>query len=204
MRTETVAISGLHEWPGNPRRHDLETIKDSLMLHGQFRPIVVQASSMRIVAGHGTTQAARQLGWTELQAVILDVDDDEAARILLVDNRANDGGGYEPESLAAMLGRLSARSGGLMGTGYDDESYRTLLRQLEEDATYGNVVHGRTPGERRDDYVENGRSNLVLPYDAADHEQVLGALGQLRRKFDMDSNADVVRMLVEARADHHS
>lgn len=58
---------------------------------------------------------------------LIDVDDDEAARIVLVDNRASDKGSYDLEGLAGLLGDLSD----LDGTGYSDADLTRLLNGLE-------------------------------------------------------------------------
>lgn len=105
LRRRVVPIASLKPWPGNPRTHDLPTIQASLRAFGQYRPIVVQSSSRRIIAGHGTLEAARLEGWTGIAADLIDVGD-EAAKMLAVDNRANDLAGYDSGLLAAFLRSL--------------------------------------------------------------------------------------------------
>jgi len=127
---ELVPIDSIEPWPGNPRTHDLEAIQESLRLHGQYRPVYAQRSTRRLVMGHGTWEAATAEGWTELAVTFLDVDDDEAGRILLVDNRTSDLAGYDDGALAAMLQALAGTPAGLTGTGYDDGSLAELLGTL--------------------------------------------------------------------------
>jgi ParB-like chromosome segregation protein Spo0J len=124
-RRRTMAIEDLTPYPGNARVHDLEAIKASLDYHGQYRPIVVQESSRRILAGNGTWQAARELDWKQIRVELIDVDDDQAQRIVLVDNRANDLAGYDDELLAGLLAPLD----GLDGTGYTDEDLAQLIAE---------------------------------------------------------------------------
>jgi hypothetical protein len=45
FETELVDPSQLRPYPGNPRRGDLEAIKDSLRRHGQYRPIRKSAAA---------------------------------------------------------------------------------------------------------------------------------------------------------------
>ena len=122
-----VPIDSIQPWPGNPRLHDTAVIQDSLRTHGQFRPVYVQLSSRRIVMGHGTVEGAQALGWTEVAVSFLDIDDDEAERILLVDNRSQDRAGYDDEALAAMVANLAGSDRGLIGTGYDAADLAALL-----------------------------------------------------------------------------
>ena len=46
IETADVLIADLSPWPGNPRTHNLDLIKESLAAHGQFRAVVVRKSDM--------------------------------------------------------------------------------------------------------------------------------------------------------------
>lgn len=155
---ERVPIGSIESWPGNPRTHDLERIRASLREHGQFRPVYVQRSTRRIVMGHGTVEAAAAEGWTHVAASFLDVDDDEAQRILLVDNRTQDTAGYDDDALAVMLANLQGTEFGLLGTGYDAADLVDLLGREEPEP------HDYEPPDRvyrpRDD-----RPPLTMPGD---------------------------------------
>src|SRR5829696_4773515 len=111
-----VLLGEVHPRPRNPRRGNVAAIKQSLELNGQYRPIVVNRRSMEVLAGNHTVLAARELGWEEIAATLVDVDEERARRILLVDNRTNDLAGYDTAELVALLQELD----GLEGTGYDD------------------------------------------------------------------------------------
>ena len=63
----TLSLSALEPYPGNPRQHNLAAIRESLEEHGQYRPLVIQASSGRILAGNGTFEAAHELGWKKIR-----------------------------------------------------------------------------------------------------------------------------------------
>ena len=122
----TVPISGLTPYGNNPRRGNLQVIVDSLQRHGQYRPIVVRARTNEVLAGNHTLAAAQELGWTEIAATFVDVSDDEAARIVLVDNRATDLGSYDHALLLDLLGELASSDGALLGTGYTDDDLDAL------------------------------------------------------------------------------
>jgi ParB-like chromosome segregation protein Spo0J len=119
---EEVPLKSLKAWPKNPRTHDLDSLKASLEANGQFRPILIQKSSGRIIAGHGTWQAAKALGWTDVTVQRLDVDDEAAKRILVADNRTSDHAGYNEGGLLKILESLPS----LTGTGFSDESLADL------------------------------------------------------------------------------
>jgi len=68
MNIESIDINEIHADPANVRRHperNLASIKASLARFGQQRPIVVDGNGV-VRAGNGTLEAARQLGWTEI------------------------------------------------------------------------------------------------------------------------------------------
>lgn len=186
---ELVPIDSIQPWPGNPRTHDIPTIADSLARHGQFRPVAAQARSRLIIYGHGTVEAAQSLGWTEIQCVFLDVDDDEAERILLLDNRANDLGGYD---YAALLRQLRALDD-LAGTGYTDDDLAKIEQQVageSPDALLRSLDDA--PGTQAAADVRN----IILPYDTAVYDQMVEALGKLRFELDLETNAETVKVLV--------
>ncbi len=124
-----VPVEGLAPYHRNPRTHADALLRESLARHSQYRPIVVNRGTRtgrpdEILAGNGTYAAAVALGWQQIAATYIDVDDDEAARIVLVDNRANDLAGYDDTVLAELLGQLD---GDLGGTGYDPADLEALL-----------------------------------------------------------------------------
>ena len=123
-----VPVDSLTPYERNPRRGDLKGIKESLRRHGQYRPIVVNRGSLtgrpdEVLAGNHTLEAARSLGWSEVAATFVDVDDDTAKRIVLVDNRSNDVAGYDDAVLIDLLQSLPD----FEGTGYDLAALDELL-----------------------------------------------------------------------------
>jgi ParB-like chromosome segregation protein Spo0J len=127
---ERVAIDSLVPHPRNPRQGDVGAISESLRIHGQYRPIVVQTSTRYILAGNHTWKAAKALHWPEVNAVFHDCTDDEAYRILLVDNRSGDLADYDSPSLAELLQELAATPLQLEGTGYDGDALDELLKDI--------------------------------------------------------------------------
>lgn len=125
-----VPITGLTHYGRNPRRGDVAMIERSLRMHGQFRAIVVRAGTNEILAGNHTVMAARALGWQEIAATFMDVDDDQAARIVLVDNASADAAGYDTAVLQELLAELALTAHGLEGTGFDADGLAALQAEL--------------------------------------------------------------------------
>ncbi len=135
LDSSIVRIDSLRPYPRNPRRGDVEAIKESLEQHGQYRPIIVSRRTSEVLAGNHTFLAAKALGWKEILVTLLDVDDEQARRIVLVDNRTNDLAGYDEAELLELLEGVDD----LEGTGYDQDALDDLLEEvrgplpLEED-----------------------------------------------------------------------
>lgn len=127
-----VPIEEIAHYPGNARTHDEALLRDSLERNGQYRPVVINRGTLtgrpnEVLAGNGTTGAARDLGWTHVAATFVDVDDEQARRIVLIDNRANDVAGYDLDALADLL---KAAQPDLSGTGYDQNFFDGLIASL--------------------------------------------------------------------------
>jgi ParB-like chromosome segregation protein Spo0J len=75
----------------NARKHErrsIDTIKTSLATYGQQKPIVALTDGT-IIAGNGTLEAARELGWERIAVVTFDNEDEARARAFaLMDNRS--------------------------------------------------------------------------------------------------------------------
>jgi DNA modification methylase len=126
---EQVPIGDLQPHPRNPRRGDVGAIQASIGHHGFYGTVVAQRSTGRILAGNHRWLAAKAAGLTEVPVAWVDVDDEQAERILLVDNRANDLASYDDEALLELLRELQATDDGLAGTGFDDAAMDALLAE---------------------------------------------------------------------------
>lgn len=86
-----VPIQALNFDPKNTRKHDernLTAIKASLTKFGQRLPVVVQKNGMIVRAGNGRLEAMKEMGWSEVAALIVDEDDVNAVAFSIADNRS--------------------------------------------------------------------------------------------------------------------
>lgn len=127
--TKRVPLKALVPYPANPRQGNIEAIVESLRAHGQYRALVVNKSTGQVLAGNHTLAALRKIGATEALVHYVDVDETEAAQIVLVDNRANDLAAYDDAALLELLQALPD----LSGTGYGDDDLADLLKMLAPD-----------------------------------------------------------------------
>jgi len=122
-----ISIDEIHTHPSNVRQGDVGAICESLKAHGQYRSIVYQQSTKRILAGNHTWKAAKALGWTHIAATPVICDDQQALRILLADNKANDLASYDEPELIELLKQLADTDEGLLGTLFDEDELDSLI-----------------------------------------------------------------------------
>jgi len=122
-----INIDEIHTHPSNVRQGDVGAICESLKAHGQYRAIVFQKSTGRILAGNHTWKAAKALGWTQIAATPVICDDQQALRILLADNKANDLATYDEPELVELLKQLADTDEGLLGTLFDEDELDSLI-----------------------------------------------------------------------------
>lgn len=114
--------------PSNPRLGDHEAIVDSIRTNGVYSPVKVQRSTGYVLAGNHTFDAITDQGGTHMPWVWLDVDDDEARRIMLADNRTAELGGYDDRLLLEAVRAAAAADQLLAGTGYSTDDLAELER----------------------------------------------------------------------------
>lgn len=112
--------------PQNARRSDMALLRSSLLTYGQYSPLVGQRSTRYVLRGNHLLIAARGLGWTEIDVVYVDVDDEWAAKIVLIDNRSSDLAGYDTAELLERLQDLPD----LRGTGFGQPDLDGLLAEV--------------------------------------------------------------------------
>lgn len=142
MNTELVPIADLTPDPANARKHDernLKAIIDSLRAFGQQKPIVVDARGI-VVAGNGTMEAAKRLGWDEIAIVRTELDPTQATAFGIADNRTAELAEWDNEVLASLMDSM-------------DDEMRDLLAfdQKEIDALLPDDVEAEASAESFDD-----------------------------------------------------
>lgn len=127
MDISVVSVDSLTPDPFNARKHskkNLDAIASSLKQFGQRRPIVVDSSGT-VIAGNGTLQAAKSLGWAEVSVTVFPFDDPVKARAYgIADNRTAELAEWDHSVLAGYLEDLNL-AGMLEFTGFTEDE---LLR----------------------------------------------------------------------------
>lgn len=123
LRIENVLISSLSFDSTNARRHDaknLAAIEGSLRKFGQRKPIVVTGANV-VVAGNGTLEAAKNLGWSEIDIVRIPFDwtPEMVKAYALADNRTAELAEWDAKVLAEQLVELDAEGWDVAEFGFE-------------------------------------------------------------------------------------
>jgi DNA modification methylase len=123
LTTEYVDVDSLTPDPKNARKHgqrNLDAIRASLERFGQRRPLVVTAAGV-VIAGNGTLEAAKALGWTRIAVTRTPANwtDDEAKAYALVDNRTAELAEWDQGVLGAQLVALEAADWDMTALGFE-------------------------------------------------------------------------------------
>lgn len=141
----------------NSRAHtsrNLNALKRSLQTFGQTKPVVLSADGI-VLAGNGTVQAARELGWTELAAVRVELTGEQARAYSIADNRTAELAEWDYEVLAGLMKDLDHRD--LIG--WSDEEIDDVLQVL----TQADPEAEQPPAEPTVDPVWPGEPTLDIP-----------------------------------------
>jgi len=133
----------------------------------------VNRSTGEVLAGNHVFRAAQELGWEEIDVAYVDVSNDEATRIVLVDNRTSDLATYDEELLVELLSGL----GDLSGTGFDEDDLDELLDEVAPRALEDEPPPlPPEPTTRQGDLYALGEHRLLCgdATDAGDLERLMG------------------------------
>jgi ParB-like chromosome segregation protein Spo0J len=168
---QLVPIDSIKPFRGNARTHDLDVIRESLRVNGQYRPIVVRLKTREVLAGNGTLEAAIAEGWTDIWVTFIDVDAKTSRRIVLVDNRSNDLAGYDNDALGKLLDGIPT----LEGTGYTEIEQSKLVSFMASEP--GPVTPPKPGPESRSqlgDTWELGEHRLTVGEPASEGDELIG------------------------------
>ncbi len=180
---QLVDITELQSYDKNPRKGNVRAIAESLATNKQYRPIVVQQSTKKILAGNHTWQAAKSLGWDKISVVFVDVDEESASKIVLADNRTNDLAEYDNAILVDLLQDLEQAT----GTGYAESDVQSLVNSLDEN--FDDVAS--QSNQLGENFLKE--KDLVVPLHIQEgSEDVMGSVQEDEAKEFLKNNGEVI------------
>ena len=187
LQIETIEVSDLVSDPANVRKHDnrnLEAIKGSLLRFGQQKPIVINSKGI-VIAGNGTLDAARSLGWSQIDIVRTELAGSESAAFAIADNRSAELAEWDQDALIDTLSALANEDESLVdAAGFNHEELETMLHELtqsENKALNAGEIPEQTvdPQTKLGDVYELGKHRLICG-DATDPEAMEKLMSQKR------------------------
>ena len=148
LNSELVKLKSLVPDKDNARIHNrknIDAIKSSIEKFGQYRPFVVQKSTMRVAVGNGMLQAMLEMGLSEGSALFLELSDEDYRLLSIADNRSCDMSWDDPVMLLSLLKSIPDELMGLTGFTHSD------LAILEYDSSVDNDTgSGHEPSSDND------------------------------------------------------
>ena len=178
--TRTLKLDRLVPLPRNYREHppdQIEHLQQSLRENGWYRNIVA-ANDYTILAGHGITRAASEMGIETgpVKKMPYGPDDPRALKLLAADNTVAGFAVVDDRALTELLREVKT-SGSLLGTGFDDASLAALVmvtRPASEIADFD--VAAEWVGMPEFDHAPK-RIDLIIHFDSdAGRDEIIEAL----------------------------
>lgn len=126
-----VSLKDIKPDPANERTHaraNLDAVRGSLQKFGQREPLVVNARTGRIEAGHGRYTVMIEMGWTHCAAIVVDDDPKTAAGFRIAANRTAELAGWDDAKLVETLRSLSDAT--FLASGFTDAELAKIEKGL--------------------------------------------------------------------------
>jgi hypothetical protein len=183
--------------PKNPRRGKIVEIAEALERFGQKKPLIAQATTGYIVVGNQRMAAMERLGWNAAAISVVDMTDDQALGLLLVDNRSSDLGEYDDSAVLDLLEQIDS----YVGTGYTPDAVDDLIARVEgakvlpTEPFHGDYAEPDDEYEARRAEAEARGSKMrevVLLMTEGSHAAFQAAVARLRSEYGTDTVAATV------------
>lgn len=129
----SVDIDAISVDEKNARTHPAENLgalKRSLTYYGQRKPVVVRLDDRVIEAGNGMWEAAKELGWDKIAAVMVEDDPTNASGFAIMDNQSALLSEWDFPMLKDLLENLDTGAFDMDLTGFSSEAIEDLMTQL--------------------------------------------------------------------------
>jgi ParB-like chromosome segregation protein Spo0J len=160
MTIRRVRLDDLRPDPANPRTHgarNLAALEGSFAEFAQVEPLIVQAGTLRVIAGHGRIEVMRARGDAECDVRELDVTDRQARRLAVLLNRSAELAGWDDPALIEVLQAIRDEDGleMLAATGFGEDELAALMKPWEPT--------GDPDGKEYDESAADGVETCTCP-----------------------------------------
>lgn len=108
MKVKTLPVAEIKPYPNNPRENEaaVRIVKDSIERHGYLQPITVDKNNV-IITGHTRYAAIQELGWSQVDVIVLNISEKKAQKYRLADNKVKEKSAWDEDRLMVELRTLS-------------------------------------------------------------------------------------------------
>lgn len=134
VKTKVLQLADIKAAAYNPRRElkpgdeDYERLKNSLESFGLVEPIIVNIRNMTLVGGHQRYTILKDLGETETEAVIVDLDEAAEKTLNIALNKIE--GDWDTDKLKDILATLSPEE--IEKTSFSKDEIGALLQDIQK------------------------------------------------------------------------
>lgn len=215
-----VPAQDIHPHPENPRKGDTAAIADMIRGNGWHGVLVVQRSTGNIIVGNHRYRAGLDVGMDTFPVHYVDVNDEQAMRILLADNRASDVATYDEPLLLRLVAQVGdadtavavladpqstqaeredalkvLKNSTYAGTGYRTEDAVQMALDLAPEIADDSGQY-RTTDDMAERYEQTSVRQIMLIMSEEEFAVLVPAFKKVREAQGMDTNTDVVLYLM--------
>ncbi len=190
IKQYAVDITILTSDPANARKHsqrNIDAIKASLSRFGQVKPIVTHKNATTVIAGNGTLEAAKQLGWKKIAVVRSGLEGMDATAFGIADNRTAELATWDLDVLDKLTTSLDEDL--MEASGFLDGE---LDRLLAKDTERGGADHAKGMTRSEEDYANDTVKTFVIYLSLGDHAKFVEHLDRIMEEQDLLSHSEAI------------
>ena len=136
LTIQRIPIKKLKPAEYNPRKDlqpedkEYQKIKESIIEYGCVLPLVVN-KDMTVIGGHQRLKVLKDLGYTEIECVVVDFDKNKEKSCNIILNNENVSGKWDFAKLENVINELAQEEYDLSKTGLNDEEIEDLINELD-------------------------------------------------------------------------
>ena len=133
MNIQKISIEKLKPAEYNPRKdlkpedEEYQKIKKSLVEFGYVAPVIVNAD-MTVIGGHQRIKVLKELGYEEIQCIVVDLDKNKEKALNLALNKIS--GEWDNDKLEAILAELKETDIDINVTGFSNDEIDDILKDI--------------------------------------------------------------------------
>lgn len=174
--------------------HDVATIAESMADVGLLHPIIVSGNKT-LIAGWHRLEAAKKLGWTQITAVVRDVDDEEAKLIEIAENFKNDLTVWEQSVSIAEYEEIMRRRGERRREGRFNSASDAELKTTSQIAKERKISERSYYNRAKIGTQICGEAAQILNTLAEKKHEVANSTGQLNRLADIRDEQEQIAIV---------